>query len=306
MGANETPPLCVVGTLAFDDVETPSGARAGVLGGSATYFSIAASYFTKVGLVGVVGEDFPADYRSVLTDHEVDLAGLQVDPQGRTFHWAGRYEGTMDQAETLVTDLNVLETFAPSLPEAFRPCPYVFLANTDPKIQMSVLDQLNDPHMVVMDTMNLWIDIARAGLLEVMQRVDGLVINDAEARALSGESNLIAAGRALLAYGPRFVVVKKGEHGSFLFSKERLFALPSYPLEEVVDPTGAGDSFAGGIMGYLAGHEGRSIDDVCRAMLYGTAVASFTVSNFSLDELAHLSRGRLDERVEELQRFTAV
>ena len=302
----QTTPLCVVGTLAFDDVATPTGTRDGVLGGSATYFSVAASYFTRVGLVGVVGTDFPAEFRAVLDHHGIDCSGLEVDPEGKTFHWAGRYEGAMEQAETLVTDLNVLETFAPKLPDGLRSSPYVFLANTDPQIQMNVLDQLEAPKLVVMDTMNLWIDIARDGLLEVMKRVDGVIINDAEAKSLAGTHNLIAAGKALLEHGPRFIIVKKGEHGSFLFSRERLFALPSYPLEEVVDPTGAGDSFAGGIMGYLAGVDGTSIDDLCRAMLYGTVVASYTVSAFSLDELGQLTRGQLDARAEELRQFIAI
>ncbi len=306
MSDNGTPPLCVVGTLAFDDVETPSGKRDGILGGSATYFSVAASHMARVGVVGVVGEDFPAEFRAVLESHDVDLAGLEVDPEGSTFHWAGKYEGDMDQAETLVTDLNVLETFAPQLPASFRKCPYVFLANTDPNIQMSVLDQLEDPRLVVMDTMNLWIDIAREPLLKILERVDGLMINDAEAKSLSGEDNLIAAGRALLRFGPRFVIVKKGEHGSFLFSEKRLFALPSYPLETVVDPTGAGDSFAGGVMGFLAGTNAQRVDDVCRAMLYGTVVASFTVSDFSLDVLGSITRMDLDARADELRRFVRV
>jgi sugar/nucleoside kinase (ribokinase family) len=304
--ATDTPALCVVGTVAFDDVETPSGKREGILGGSATYFSVGASHLASVGLVGVVGSDFPARYRAVLERHGVDLAGLQVDPEGKTFHWGGRYEGDMDEAQTLVTDLNVLATFAPKLPESFRASPYVFLANTDPRNQLSVLDQLTAPRLVVMDTMNLWIETARDGLLEVLQRVHGLMINDAEAKALSGEDNLIAAGRALLDFGPRFVVVKKGEHGSFLFSGKRLCALPSYPLETVVDPTGAGDSFAGGVMGYLAGEHAQRIDDVCSAMLYGTAVASFTVSDFSLDALAAIDRADLDQRADELRDFVRV
>jgi sugar/nucleoside kinase (ribokinase family) len=302
---SKIPPLCVVGTLAFDDVETPSGRRERVLGGSATYFSVAASYFARVGLVGVVGADFPPGFRRVLEARGVDLSGLEVKPEGATFHWSGRYEGTMDQAETLVTDLNVLSEFAPRLPEALRACPYVFLANTEPRIQLSVLDQLVKPRLVVADTMNLWIDVARDDLGRVLRRVDGLVINDAEARMLSGDHNLIAAGRRLLELGPRFVIVKKGEHGSFFFSRERSFALPSYPLEVVVDPTGAGDSFAGGVMGWLAGTGGRRGADVCRAMLYGTVVASYTVSDFSLDALAALDRPRLDARAGELERFTS-
>jgi sugar/nucleoside kinase (ribokinase family) len=270
------------------------------------YFGVAASSFTRVGVVGVVGADFPDAYRATLEEHDIALDGLEVVSDGRTFHWAGRYEGTMDQAETLTTDLNVLERFRPVLPDAWRRSPYVFLANTDPSIQLSVLDQLETPRLVVADTMNLWIEIARDALLEVLRRVDGLVLNDAEARMLAGEANLIAAGRKLLERGPRFVVVKKGEHGAFLFSEERDFALPSYPLEEVVDPTGAGDSFAGGILGHLAGAGGRRVEDVCRAMLYGTVVASYTVSDFSLDVLKRLDRGRIEARAADLRRFTAV
>lgn len=302
----KTPTLCVVGTMAFDDIETPHGSRTAILGGSATYFGVASSYFTDVGASSVVGEDFPAEFRAVLETHGIDLSGVEVKEGGRTFHWAGRYAGTMDQAETLVTDLNVLLDFNPILPPAFRKAPYVFLANTDPAIQLKVIDQLEDPQLVVMDTMNLWIDIARENLERVLQRVDGLMINDAEARQLTGESNLIVAGKAILRMGPRFVIVKKGEHGSFLFSADRLFALPSYPLDTVVDPTGAGDSFAGGTMGYLASVQETGIDDICRAMVHGTVVASFTCSDFSLDRLAHIDRPLIDARVQELQDFVRV
>ena len=196
-----TPTLVVVGTVAFDDIETPAGRRDGILGGSATYFGVAASWFTDVGIVGVIGEDFPDDYRAVLARHKLDLAGLEIAEGGKTFHWAGRYEGTMNEAQTLVTDLNVLETFAPKLPASFREAPYVFLANTDPRIQASVLDQLASPKLVVMDTMNLWISIAREPLLGVMKRVDGVILNDQEARDLSGHSNLVAAGRWVLENG---------------------------------------------------------------------------------------------------------
>jgi sugar/nucleoside kinase (ribokinase family) len=301
----EPPDLVVVGTLAFDDVETPSGARRGVLGGSAVYFGVAASCFARVGLVGVVGADFPREHTALLAGRGIDLAGLEVRPDGRTFHWAGRYEGTLDQAETVATDLNVLASFAPRLPEAYRDAPYVFLANTDPSIQASVLDQLRSPRFVALDTMNLWIRIAQPALKQVLRRVDGLVINDAEARQLTGKGNLIAAGRALLDLGPRFVILKKGEHGSFLFSRERSFALPSYPVEHVVDPTGAGDSFAGGILGHLAATGGTGIADVARAMLYGTVVASFTVSDFSLGALAGLTREQVEGRAAELRRFIA-
>ena len=303
------PQLTVVGTLAFDDVQTPAGRREGVLGGSATYFGVAASYFTSVGIVGVVGEDFPDAFRSVLTGHNLDISGVDVVEGGKTFHWSGRYEGAMDQAESLQTDLNVLETFAPTLPGPLAASPYVFLANTDPSIQSSVLDQLTDPRLVVLDTMNWWIDSARDVLMDVMKRVDGVIINDQEARDLARTSNLVAAGKWLLDNGPkRFVIVKKGEHGCFLFSEARMFALPSYPLDHVVDPTGAGDSFAGGIMGSLAESDAAPDDAnaICRAMLHGTCVASFTVSDFSLDMLGHLDRKAIDARVRQLQAFTSL
>jgi sugar/nucleoside kinase (ribokinase family) len=299
------PDLCVVGTLAFDDVETPSGARRGVLGGSATYFGVAASCFARVGVVGVVGGDFPEEHLALLRRRGIDLAGLETRQDGRTFHWSGRYEGAMDQAQTLVTDLNVLAEFAPRLPEAYRDAPFVFLANTDPNIQMSVLDQLRAPRLVALDTMNLWIRIARPALEKVLRRVDGLVVNDAEARQLTGKGNLIAAGRALLGFGPRFVILKKGEHGSFLFSRERSFALPSYPVEHVVDPTGAGDSFAGGLFGFLAGTGETGAAAVAQAMLYGTVVASFTVEDFSLGALADLSREQVEARAGDLRKFIA-
>ncbi len=307
--SSEPTTLCVVGTLAFDDVETPAGKRTDLLGGSATYFSIASSYFTDVGVVGVVGKDFPDSFRSVLTDHGVGLDGLEVSEEGKTFHWAGRYEGAMDQAETLQTDLNVLETFQPKLPPTLSASPYVFLANTDPKIQHAVIDQLDSPSLVVLDTMNLWIDIAQEPLLEAMKRVDGVILNDAEAKMLAKSDNLIAAGKWLIEHGPkRFVVIKRGEHGSILVSHERLFALPAFPLDTIVDPTGAGDSFAGGLMGFLAGNDAASdgslaIADVCEAMLYGTCVASFTVSDFSLDQLAALGRGQIDARVSEFKNY---
>jgi len=310
MSTSQTPDLVVVGTLAFDDVETPAGRRQGVLGGSATYFSIAASSFCRVGLVGVVGADFPQAHLALLERHGVDLAGLEVKADGRTFHWSGRYEGTMDQAQTLATDLNVLSGFTPRLPEAYRRARCVFLANIDPTIQAAVLDQLlapegGAPRLVAMDTMNLWIRIAEPALRRVLARVDGLFVNDAEARQLTGRANLIAAGRALLELGPRFVIVKKGEHGAFLFSRERSFALPSYPVESVVDPTGAGDSFAGAVMGFAATSTRPDPARLCEALLYGTVMASFTVSDFSLGALEHLKRAALEERVAAFRAFVA-
>ena len=297
--------LLVVGTVALDDVATPAGEAKAVLGGSATYFSVAASLFTRVGLVGVVGEDFPAPFHRLLSGRDIDLAGLEVAP-GKTFHWAGRYDGAMNSATTLATDLNVLARFSPSLPASFRRTPFVFLANTAPAIQASVLSQLASPSLVVCDTMNLWIDTTRDALLEVMHRVDGLLVNDEEARSLAGMRNLVAAGKRLLTMGPKFVVVKKGEHGAFLFARDRSFAMPSYPLDDVRDPTGAGDSFAGGLMGALAASGRTHTSDVVRAMVYGTVTASFAVSTFSLDGLARVTRSEVEARAEELRRFLAL
>jgi sugar/nucleoside kinase (ribokinase family) len=315
--------LVVVGTVAFDDVSTPAGEAHRVLGGSAAYFSIAASLFTRVGLVGVVGEDFPPEHRAVLAARDVDLAGLET-AEGSTFHWAGRYEGTMDVATTLATDLNVLASFSPRLSPEQRAAPFVFLANTAPEMQAAVLDQLESPRLVVADTMNLWIETRRTALRAVLERVQGLTINDAEAKALAGEGNLVAAGRKLLTMGPRFVIVKKGEHGAFLFARDRSFALPAYPLDRVVDPTGAGDAFAGGLMGRLAegGESGLGLlgspgwspsaaDEVttgavAEAMIYGTVAASYAVSSFSADALAAVSRPELEKRAEELRRFVSL
>jgi sugar/nucleoside kinase (ribokinase family) len=304
--------VTVVGTLAFDDVATPAGEARGVLGGSASYFSVAASLFARVGLVGVVGADFPRAHRDLLAARDIDLAGLETARGGRTFHWAGRYDGAMNAATTLATDLNVLATFAPALRDAQRSAPYVFLANIAPKTQLAVLDALPPrpegapTRLVVADTMNYWIASERDALVEVLRRVDGLTVNDDEARVLSGERNLIAAGKRLVDLGPRFAIVKKGEHGAFLFAKDRLFAIPAYPLGRIVDPTGAGDSFAGGVMGALAASGGRTTADVARAMVYGTVAASFAVSSFSLDALAKATRDDVEARAEELRRFVSL
>ena len=297
--------LLVVGTVALDDVATPAGEAKAVLGGSATYFSVAASLFARVGLVGVVGEDFPRPFREMLAGRDIDLSGLETAP-GKTFHWSGRYDGAMNSATTLVTDLNVLARFSPSLPPTFRRAPFVFLANTAPTIQSAVLSQLSAPKLVVADTMNLWIDSARPALLEVLHKVDGLLVNDEEARSLAGARNLVAAGKKLLGMGPKFIIVKKGEHGAFLFAKDRSFALPSYPLEDVRDPTGAGDSFAGGLLGALAASGATSTNDVIRAMVYGTVTASFAVSTFSLDGLVKVTRSAVEARAEELRRFLSM
>jgi sugar/nucleoside kinase (ribokinase family) len=299
-------PLSVVGTVALDDVATPAGEARAVLGGSATYFSVAASLFTRVGLLAVVGRDFPAPYRALLESRDVDLSGLEEQADGRTFHWAGRYDGAMNVATTLRTDLNVLSTFRPRLSPAHRASPFVFLGNLAPSTQLEVLSQLESPRLVVADTMNLWIATARDALAEVLRKVDGVLVNDEEAKSLTGERNLIAAGRRLPTLGPRFAIVKKGEHGAFLFSKERSFALPAYPLETVVDPTGAGDSFGGGLMGSLAAAGKASLSDVVAAMVYATVTASYAVSTFGPDGLARVTRAQVEARAEELRRFVAL
>jgi sugar/nucleoside kinase (ribokinase family) len=296
--------LLVVGTLAFDTVETPAGRVEEVLGGAATYFAYAASFFSPVRLVAAAGEDFRDEDRRMLASRGIDLAGVTVR-KGRTFRWAGRYAGDMNVAETLDTQLNVLDGYSPKLPPAFRDSPFVFLANSPPALQGAVLDQVKGNPFRVMDTMNLWIETARKELLEVLRRVDAIILNDQEARLLSGEPTLIRAGRAILALGPRIVIVKKGEHGAFLFSREFSYALPAYPVENVVDPTGAGDSFAGGVLGWLA-HAGRADEpNLRRAMAYGSVVASFNVEDFSLRRFRQIGREEIEARLREFIRFTS-
>ncbi len=296
--------LLVVGTLAYDSVETPAGKADDVLGGAATYFSYAASFFTPVRLVGVIGEDFRAEDRALLTDHGVDFGGVVVGGK-ESFRWAGSYLRDLNIADTRETHLNVLEGWKPKVPESYRDSKFVFLANSPPALQASILGQVDKKAFVAMDTMNLWIDTARSDLEALMQRVDMLVCNDAEALSISGEGSLIKAGRKLLEMGPRIVLVKKGEHGAFLFNREFFYAIPAYPVETVVDPTGAGDSFAGGVMGYLASAGLVSEEHMRRAMIYGGVVASFTVQDFSLEPLKGIAREDIDRRYQEFLRFTA-
>jgi len=289
--------LLVVGTLAYDTIETPAGRVEEVLGGAATYFSVAASFFCDVRLVGVVGEDFRTEDRSLLEGRGIDLTGLLVAP-GASFRWSGSYLEDLNVAETRATHLNVLEGYEPRLPEEYRDAPFVFLANAPPALQALVLDQVNKGAFVAADTMNLWIDTAREELLEILRRVDLLVCNDQEAVSISGQDNLIRAGRALLELGPRYAIVKKGEHGAMLFGKDLDYAVPAYPVPEVVDPTGAGDSFAGGVMGSLAGAGAVTGNELRRAIIRGSVVASFTVEAFSLGRLAGLTREEIDRRIE--------
>jgi sugar/nucleoside kinase (ribokinase family) len=291
-------PLLVVGSVALDSVETPHGVVEHALGGSATFFSYAASFFTPVRLVGVVGEDFPHAHREMLDARRIDTSGLVVQKGGKTFHWRGKYEGDMNTAQTLEVHLNVLGTFDPDLSPKFAETPYVFLANGSPSMQRKVLSQARKRKLVVADTMNFWIETQRDELFALLREVDGLVLNDGEARMLTGEVNLVRAGWKVLDLGPRFVIIKKGEHGSIFLSAGETFVMPAYPVAEVVDPTGAGDSFAGGFMGYLASSGKADIPSLKTALAYGTVVASLNVEDFSLRRFQRTERAEVDRRLE--------
>ena len=297
-------PLVVVGSVALDSVETPAhGRRDDVLGGSAVFFSYAASFFTSVRLSGVIGEDWPPQHLKLLQDRSIDTAGLQVIPGGKTFRWSGRYLANMNDRQTLSLDLNVMAQFNPVLPEHYRRCKFLFLANGATEIQLRVIDQCPAAQLVVADTMDHWILNDRENVLKMLKRINGLVLNDSEAKLLTGDENLVRAGRSVLKLGPRFVVVKKGEHGAMFFSEHETYVLPAFPTCQVVDPTGAGDSFAGGMMGYLAEKGNFEPKTLKEAMAYGILVASFTVEDFSLDKLAAISREDLDQRMDEYRRM---
>jgi sugar/nucleoside kinase (ribokinase family) len=295
--------LLVVGSVAFDSIETPGGTADEALGGSASYFAYAASFFTRPRLVGVVGEDFPGEHRRLFEGRRIDTAGLVTRPGGKTFRWRGRYFEDMNKRETVEVHLNVFGDFDPVLPEPFRDSTHVFLANGSPQVQAKVLGQVRRPQLVLADTMDLWISTQHDELLALLPRLDGLLLNDSEAELLTGEKNLVRAGHAVRKLGPKFVILKKGEHGAMLFSEDGVFVVPAYPTPDVVDPTGAGDSFAGGLMGALftdpTPHAGR----LRRAMAYGTVVASLTVEGFGLDRLKRVSREEIDGRQEEYRRM---
>jgi sugar/nucleoside kinase (ribokinase family) len=293
--------VLVVGSVALDSVETPSGRRDEVLGGSASFFSAVASLFAPVSLVAVVGEDFPEEHVRFFAGRSIDLAGLQRAP-GRTFRWKGRYVGDLNQAESLDTQLNVFETFDPELPAAYREARFVFLANIDPDLQARVLDQVHAPTFVACDTMNFWIRGKLEALRQTLRRVDCLLVNDGEARLLTGEHNIVRAVRAILKMGPRQVVVKRGEYGAMVMDQE-IFAIPAYPLEDVRDPTGAGDTFAGGFVGQLASAGRVDRDTLRRAAVMGTVAASFAVQDFSLDGLKRLTRADLEARYQDFRRL---
>jgi sugar/nucleoside kinase (ribokinase family) len=294
--------VLVVGSVALDSVETPFGKAENVLGGSATFFSASASLFTNVQLVGVVGNDFPIEQLEPLARRGVDLQGLEK-AEGESFRWRGRYRHDLNAAETLETRLGVFSHFRPKIPEQFRSAPFVFLGNIDPRLQLEVLRQVDKPRLVACDTMNFWIESRRDDLVALLPHVDVITLNDAEARQLTEQFNLVKAARWIMARGPRYVVIKKGEHGAFMFTSDTVFFAPAYPLEEIFDPTGAGDSFAGGFMGYLA--RTGTVDDahLRRAIVYGSAMGSFAVERFSIERFLEIGRGEIAARVREFHRL---
>ncbi len=296
--------ILVVGSVAYDTVETPFGRAERVLGGSASFFAVAASFFTPVNLVAVVGRDFGDEQLRAFSGRPIDLEGLER-MEGKTFHWQGRYSWDLNSRDTICTDLNVFEFFKPKIPARYRSSEVVFLGNIDPELQRQVLDQVQAPRLVACDTMNFWIKGRAEELRKTLSRTQVLLVNDAEARELSGEWNLVKAARAIRALGPRTIVVKKGEHGVLMFHGEECFAAPAYPLETVFDPTGAGDTFAGGFLGYLAGCPRVDEGSLRRAVIMGSTLASFCVEAFSLDRLLRLTRGEIDARFGRFQRLTS-
>jgi len=295
--------ILVVGSVAFDTVENPFGRAEKVLGGSASYFSVAASFFVPVRLVGVVGTDFGDKELSAFRGRTIDLEGLER-AQGKTFHWQGKYSYDLNSRDTLRTDLNVFERFEPKIPAAYRSSEDVFLGNIDPVLQLRVLDQVDRPRLVACDTMNFWIEGKLEELKATLARVDALLINDSEARQLSGEWNIVKAARVIRRMGPRILVIKRGEHGVLMFADHGSFAAPAFPLEDVFDPTGAGDTFAGGFLGYLSGARDHGDDTLRRAVIMGSALASFCVEAFSLDRLLRLRRPEIDERFRRFKQLT--
>ena len=297
--------LVTVGTVAFDSIETPFGKADRVIGGAATYISIAASYFTKdLNLVSVVGDDFPDEELKYLKKRSVDLQGLQIKEGEKSFFWAGRYHDNMNSRDTLDTQLNVLADFDPVLPEAYRKAKYVMLGNLTPEIQMKVIDQMKKrPKLIVLDTMNFWMDVAMDSLRKVIGKIDVLTINDEEARQLSGEYSLVKAAQKIHEMGPKYLVIKKGEHGALLFQGKKIFFAPALPLAQVFDPTGAGDTFAGGFIGYLAKTGNLSFENMKRAVIYGSAMASFCVEEFSIGRLKRLRAPEIKKRVKKFEQL---
>ena len=295
--------ILVVGSVAFDSVKTPFGEADNVLGGSATYFSVSASYFSPVNVVGVIGADFTEDDKAIFKRHNIDTAGL-VQTDGDTFRWKGQYGFELNEAETLDTQLNVLETFDPKIPDSYKDSDYVFLGNIDPVLQVKVLDQIKSPKLVACDTMNFWIDAKLDDLKQMLKRIDMLVINDGEARMLSGEANLVQAANKIRAMGPERLIIKRGEYGVLAFNEDSIFAAPAFPLEEVFDPTGAGDSFAGGLMGHIALADELNDSTLRQAIVLGSVMASFNVEEFSLNKLSKLTETEIQGRFEQFKKLT--
>lgn len=296
--------LTVVGSVAFDALETPFGKRDKILGGAATHFSLSASFFTKVNAVGVVGGDFGNDEWEVFNRHFINTDDIEVVPDGKTFFWSGRYDYDMNTAHTLDTQLNVFETFQPKLSDNSKSAKLLFLANILPMLQKQVREQMPNAEFVAMDTMNFWITSMKDALIETIKVVDCIVINDAEARQLTGEASIHAAARKIMEIGPKAVVIKRGEYGATLFTKDGYFVVPAYPLESVFDPTGAGDTFAGGFMGYLASHDKITDDVLRRAMIYGSVMASFNVEKFGTERVDALDYPEINERFKAFKRMT--
>jgi sugar/nucleoside kinase (ribokinase family) len=295
--------VLIVGSTALDSIKTPKVENPRLLGGSASHAAVAASFFSPVKMIGVVGEDFPKKYLQLYRRHRINLDGLQILP-GKTFHWSGEYEANMNNRRTLLTELGVFETFTPVLPKAHQATPFVLLANIAPSLQHHVLDQMARPKFVVADTMDLWLNIALPDLLKLITRLDGFVLNDSEAQQLTKEDNVFNALKKIHKLGPKYVIIKQGSHGSILSGPRGFFLCPAYPLPNVVDPTGAGDSFVGGMMGYLASARGSIDDNIRRAMIHGSVVASFCCEGFGLNQTTKLKRAQIEHRVRELEKLT--
>ncbi|NNF31421.1 MAG: sugar kinase [Flavobacteriaceae bacterium] len=297
--------LVIVGTVAFDAIETPFGKTDKILGGAATFIGLAASQCDADGaIVSVVGGDFPKDYINLFVQRGMDVSGLEIVEDGKTFFWRGKYHNDMNSRDTLATELNVLESFTPVVPEKFRNSDVVMLGNLHPMVQLSVIEQMNNPELIVLDTMNFWMDNTLAELMRVISRVNVITINDEEARQLTREYSLVVAARKIMEMGPKYVVIKKGEHGALLFHKNEIFYAPALPLEEVFDPTGAGDTFAGGFTGYLAKTGDYSYDNMKNAVIYGAALASFCVEKFGTERLLNLTAKEVRQRLKQFQDLT--
>ena len=299
--------LVIIGSVAFDAIETPFGKTDKIVGGAATYASLAASYFyKKVKIVGVVGEDFHQEDIQNFNDHGIDTEGLQIKKGEKSFFWSGKYHNDMNSRDTLVTELNVLGTFDPIIPENYQDCEFLMLGNLTPQVQQTVINRMkNRPRLIVLDTMNFWMDIALNDLLAVIRNIDVLTINDAEARQLSGEYSLVKAAHKIMAMGPKYLIIKKGEHGALLFNEDQIFSAPALPLADVFDPTGAGDTFAGGFIGYLAQVDTINFNNMKNAIIYGSALASFCVEKFGTERIKNLSQEEIQARVQQFVKLSS-